>query len=290
MLIVTHNGEFHADDVFAVAVLTKIYSGAVVIRTRDAEEIARADIVIDVGGIYHAESRRFDHHQREGAGERENSVPYSSIGLVWKHYGDQVVEDRAVRDEVDRALIQEIDAHDNGLTIAKATVSVPQFSAGEMIALMGPTYEEQGDTDAYFVEAVRFADSILERSISHATARVHACDEVTRALAARTDERILILDAPYPWHETVALYPEVFIVVQPAPAGVETWYAYCVRKDPQAFETKISYPAAWAGLRGDALAEASGVADALFCHRTLYLAVARSKEGVRELAKLALSQ
>ena len=40
-----------------------------------------ADIVIDVGGQYDPDAGRFDHHQRGGAGERENGIPYSSFGL-----------------------------------------------------------------------------------------------------------------------------------------------------------------------------------------------------------------
>ncbi len=57
------------------------------IRTRDLEVINKADIVIDVGGEYNADTGRFDHHQRGGAGERENGIPYSSFGLIWQKYG-----------------------------------------------------------------------------------------------------------------------------------------------------------------------------------------------------------
>jgi uncharacterized UPF0160 family protein len=80
--IVTHNGNFHADDVFSVAALKSIFSSFTLIRTRDLEIISTADIVIDVGGEYDPEKGRFDHHQRGNAGERENGIPYSSFGLM----------------------------------------------------------------------------------------------------------------------------------------------------------------------------------------------------------------
>lgn len=38
---------------------------AAVIRTRDEREIAKADIAIDVGGVFDPDRFRFDHHQRE---------------------------------------------------------------------------------------------------------------------------------------------------------------------------------------------------------------------------------
>jgi len=47
-------------------------------------------------------------------------------------------------------------------------------------------------------------------------------------------------------------------------------------------------PAEWAGLRDAELARVTGVADAVFCHRNRFMAVARTKEGAVALAKLAL--
>jgi uncharacterized UPF0160 family protein len=38
------------------------------------------------------------------------------------------------------------------------------------------------------------------------------------------------------------------------------------------------------------LAQVTGVADAVFCHNKLFMAVAKSKEGAIKLAELALAQ
>ena len=53
--IATHNGNFHADDVFSIAALKSIFPSFKLIRTRDLELIAKADLVIDVGGEYDAD-------------------------------------------------------------------------------------------------------------------------------------------------------------------------------------------------------------------------------------------
>jgi uncharacterized UPF0160 family protein len=38
--------------------------------------------IFDIGGEYEEENNLFDHHQKGGAGVRENGVQYSSFGLV----------------------------------------------------------------------------------------------------------------------------------------------------------------------------------------------------------------
>src|SRR5437870_4306790 len=92
MLIATHSGKFHADDVWAVMVLDLVFPGCEIIRTRDAEQIRQADFAVDVGGIWDAQAGRFDHHQKGFQSARESGVVYASAGLVWKAHGARCVE------------------------------------------------------------------------------------------------------------------------------------------------------------------------------------------------------
>ena len=63
--LVTHDGSFHTDDIFACATLSilldKNKENFEVIRTRDEEIIKNGDYVFDLGGIYEPEKNRFDH-------------------------------------------------------------------------------------------------------------------------------------------------------------------------------------------------------------------------------------
>ena len=90
-IIVTHSSKFHPDDIFAVTTLELMLEKECieyeVIRTRDMEITNKADYVVDAGFIYDEARERFDHHQIEGAGARNNGSPYASFGLVWKKYG-----------------------------------------------------------------------------------------------------------------------------------------------------------------------------------------------------------
>jgi uncharacterized UPF0160 family protein len=94
----THSGSFHADEAFAVFLLrqTKLFKDSPVIRTRDPEILKTLDIVVDVGGEYDAARMRFDHHQREfketmEIGEKKYETKLSSAGLIYKHFGKEVI-------------------------------------------------------------------------------------------------------------------------------------------------------------------------------------------------------
>jgi len=49
-------------------------------------------------------------------------------------------------------------------------------------------------------------------------------------------------------------------------------------------------PKSWAGKRDRELEKITGVAGAIFCHRNLFLAVAKTKEAILQLAELALKE
>ena len=114
----THNGEFHADEIFALSILKKIYSNMKIIRTRDREKLKRMDFRVDVGNKYNSKTNDYDHHQKEFDLKRKNGIPYASAGLVWKHFGEKLVNSREAFDYIDGKLIQPIDAEDNGFNLA----------------------------------------------------------------------------------------------------------------------------------------------------------------------------
>ena len=62
----THNGTFHCDEALACFMLKQLpeYRLADIVRTRNPEELAKCDIVVDVGGVYDADKHCYDHHQR----------------------------------------------------------------------------------------------------------------------------------------------------------------------------------------------------------------------------------
>src|SRR5687768_9738743 len=90
MQVATHDGSFHADDVFAVAALRRLDPDLEIVRSRDREVIAAADVRVDIGLKDDPDSGDFDHHQKGGAGARGNGIPYASFGLVWRRHGAEL--------------------------------------------------------------------------------------------------------------------------------------------------------------------------------------------------------
>ena len=281
--IATHNGNFHADDVFSIAALKSIFPSFKLIRTRDLALIAEADIVLDVGGEYDADAGRFDHHQRGGAGERENGIPYSSFGLIWQKYGLEICDgNEKIANAVDAGLVSTIDADDCGYGERADGISLSRT-----ISLFNPTWQEESDFDACFDEAVEFASRILTRFIASANAGVSAKSIVAKAIENAEDPRVIVLEKYTPWKKTVhALSEEALYMVYPSQTG--QWRIQTVPVVPGSFENKKSLPKPWAGLSDKALKEVTGIDDAMFCHNGLFIAGAESFESSMKMATMAL--
>ncbi len=287
--VVTHNGTFHADDVFAIATLSLTFANEMeVCRSRDAVTIATADMAVDVGGIYDEMKDRFDHHQEKGAGKRKNGIPYASFGLVWKKYGLTLCGNQTIVDKIDKEIVAPIDAEDNGIEIVRSIkYKLHQFSVSSMIHVFNATWKEDVlKQDEVFIECVNLAKKILSRLITKERDRLEAERFVQTAYEEAEDKRLIILDNNYPSREVLANYPEPLYVIRPYNGK---WNVEAQREEIHSFKNKKDFPKSWGGKTDKELQKITGVSDAVFCHRNLFLAVASSKEGAIELAKKALN-
>jgi len=295
--IITHSGTFHADDVMAVATVLLMLEKSndpswrdaqrEIIRTRDPEIINTGTIVVDVGGIYDDATYRFDHHQQETAGQRDNGIPYASFGLVWKKWGATLCESQEAADLVERKVVTPIDAVDNGVQLYKSAFeNIEPYTLSRVLMSFVPTWQESTlDYDAAFAKAVAVAQEILTREIAFARSVVVAREKVEARYAQSEDKQLIILDEYFPWQEVLVSHPEPLVVVYPSE---DRWHARMIPDAIGSFGLRKKFPESWAGKRDKELADVSGVRDAVFCHNKLFLAVAQSKEGALALAKKAL--
>ncbi len=290
MLVATHPGSFHADDVFAVATLRLALGPFELVRTRDRARQAEADLRLDVGGASDPATGDFDHHQKGGAGERPNGVRYATFGLVWREHGVALAGSAEAARAIDERLVQGVDANDTGQTIATSLVGdVRAMSVSGLVGAMNPAWDEPlspAQEDARFAEAVAFAQGVLERELAGAAAFARARQLVRDAIARAADPRVIELDRNMPWREPVLTQaPEALFVVYPKSDG---WGLQAVPRELGAFANRRDLPAGWAGLSDEALAAATGVPDARFAHSSRFYAAAGSREGVLALVALAL--
>lgn len=292
MLIATHSGSFHADEVFAIAAMKLLKEPVEVIRTRDREVLAEADVRIDVGFNHDPSSGDFDHHQRDFNMTRENGIGYASFGLIWREYGARICGDAEVADAVEQTLVQPVDANDTGQQISKSLIEgIRPMNVNAVIGGFNSRWDEDLNDEqerARFDAALELAGGILEREIASATSGLKAVRVVREAIGGAEDPRIIELSENVPWKQVVVTEaPEALFVIYPKRQGfgLET-----VPRELGTFENRKDLPAAWAGLEQEELAELTGVADALFCHAKRFLVVASSREGIETLASLAIDQ
>ena len=143
-MIATHDGSFHADEVFAVAALGLLGDPPEVVRTRDPDAVAAADLRVDVGFRDDAATGDFDHHQRGFDAARANGVRYASFGLVWREFGVRVCDgDAEVAVAIDETLVQTVDANDTGQPLTEPVVDDARpFSISAVIGGFNARWDE----------------------------------------------------------------------------------------------------------------------------------------------------
>ncbi len=293
MLVATHDGSFHADEVFAVAALGLVRGPIEVVRTREADALAEADLRIDVGFRDDASSGDFDHHQRGFDRARDNGVRYASFGLVWREFGARVCNgDQDVADAVDATLVQTVDANDTGQPLTQSLIDgVRPMTVNGIIGGFNPGWDEELSDEEErerFDAAVALARDILAREVASAASGLRSARIVREAIAAAPDPRIVELPVNAPWKQV--LVPEAadaLFVIYPKRQG---FGLEAVPRELGSFENRHEMPEAWGGLEAADLVAATGVEDAVFCHAKRFLVVARSRAGIERLAELALAE
>ncbi len=289
--IVTHNSSFHTDDIFAVAILLMITPDALVVRSRDQAEIDSADYVVDVGMVYEPSRNRFDHHMRDGAGARENGIPYASFGLVWKQFGEELSGGKRQAEVIDRYLIQAIDAIDNGVAIAENKFEgIRAYTIGDFFySFIVDADVDQDSLYKIFMQNVEMAKELLKREITRAHEFIAGEDLFKTCYENSIDRRLIELPKEgVPWEIMAAKFPEPIYVLYPCRDGNWGIGAVPDLTKPYGYIRK-PLPLDWAGKKGKDLQKITGVEDALFTHNKRFMASVGSKEGALELAKIALN-
>jgi uncharacterized UPF0160 family protein len=286
--LAVHDGSFHADDVFAAAIMRMLHPGITIVRSRDQAVLDACDLRIDVGNKYCPESGDFDHHMAGGAGEHKNGVPYAACGLIWKHFGMEVTRSRFVFNHIEKKIIVSIDAIDNGFSIGEEDLPFKHYNLSDMVESFAPVWNDENmDFDAHFMQAVGLATVVLKNEIKMAQGYEQSRSFVRTAIEQSTDPRLVIMDRYCPWKDIVVNESQALYIIFPATAG--DWRICAVPTALNTFYMRKPLPRKWGGKPREELAALTGVTDVIFCHPACFIAVARTREGVLRLAELALN-
>ena len=288
MRIITHNEDFHTDDVFATALLFALYPDAEVVRSRDPAVIDSGDIVYDVGRVFDPAKKRFDHHQLQ-AGLRDNGVKYSAFGLLWREYGLEYCHgDHDLWKLIDTTLVAPIDAFDNGHTITRdAGFGLAPFTIDSIIGMLNPLAGSDEDYDTQFIRAVALASDILDRYAASAAAKLKSLGEFDAQYAAATDKRVLVASFNAQVNEFVDRYPDLRYIVAERPNDA-SWGVLAVSAEPHGFVPRKPFPVSWRGKPQAELEKLTGLDGVTFCHVNGFYAVATSRDIAVVLAQKSL--
>ncbi|KAJ5714302.1 metal-dependent protein hydrolase [Penicillium malachiteum] len=322
-LIGTHNGHFHADEALAVYLLRLLpsYAGSPLIRTRDPAQLETCHTVVDVGGVYDAETNRYDHHQRTfDTTFPQHNTKLSSAGLVYMHFGRAIIAQSLSQpqDHPDVDLLYEklytdfieaIDANDNGISAYEpAAISAAnlqkRFKDGgvTLASIVGdmnnpdptsPAGEPQ-DEDSLFGRASTLIGNVFARKLHHACnswlpARTIVGDAYQSRKEVHSSGRIIV----FPQADASS---EVYYVLYPESAAEDSkWRVQCVSESEGSFVSRKPLPEAWRGVRDQDLdgvlaseAEKAGQAKlpegAIFVHASGFIGGHKTKEGALAMA------
>ena len=228
----THGGKFHADDVFATALLRILRPDFRVQRGFEVPDDFDG-IVYDIGG------GMFDHHDADRP-QRPNGVPYAAFGLLWKVFGPRLVGEHQAR-LLDENFVQPLDLNDN---------TGEDCLLADAIGGFNPLWDSKDDPDACFAKAVDFAQVILQNNIDAANA-VNRADALVKRALEKMEDGVVVLPCYAPWKN--ALYrSDARFVVYPSQRG--GWAAQCVN-DRLTRRPKRPFPQGWAGQPPEELAK-----------------------------------
>lgn len=286
----SHNGNFHADDVFAVGALTLLHSEYKILRSRDPEVWAQCDYLVDVGGVYDHENRIYDHHFKDGP-TYDDGLRMSSIGLVWKHYGEKICGSKDIADRVCQKLIRTLDAHDNGINLTQRAEGIPdvnEVSISTIVAAMNPPNLENVD-EVFAREAVK-AGEILKAYIANARKWFASKAEVEQALQKTLDAGLQYMEVGENcnWMEhllNAENNESILFVLYPSDGK---WYSRTVPVSNGSYESRKNFPEAWGGLRDDEFSSVAGITDGVFCHHARFICGSMSKDSTLKLIEEAI--
>ncbi|KAF3434203.1 hypothetical protein FNV43_RR25306 [Rhamnella rubrinervis] len=317
----THNGSFHCDEALGCFMirLTDYFSNAEIVRSRDSQVLEGLDAVLDVGGVYDPSWHRYDHHQK-GFDEvfgHGFSTKLSSAGLVYKHFGKEIIAKELQVDEghpdvhrlflaIYKSFMEAIDAIDNGINQYDTDQPARYVNNTHLSARVGrlnldwidPDQSPERENEA-FRQAMALAGSEFLNSLRfHSKSWLPARSIVMECLSARWDidpsGEIMVLSNFCPWklhlfelEEEIKIDPSIKYVLYQDERGKQ-WRVQAVAVSPDRFESRRPLPSQWRGLRDEALSKEAAIPGCVFVHMSGFIGGNQTYEGALAMAKASL--
>lgn len=320
MLVATHNGSFHADELIACVILSLLYDDFKIIRSRDLELLETADLVIDVSGKFDLK-KHFDHHPKEFTKSRANGVKYATAGLIWEFFGralllkyaqtkpgfENIDNETITRawNSIDTKYMQYIDLTDNGqLDSYTHEQSNPTsqdaqeiynwmnsfFMKAPVIPILVAMQNTPGGTDeeqmANFLQSLECFKTLFNNIFINT---LKTSRDEAKVLKQYDGTPILFLKERLPWYETVLdnwdIFANCLLAIYPEQSG-NGWRIQSLPGSQAArFENRCPAPLAWRGKEFNDLNKLAGISSATFVHKAGFTGGAKTIEDIMTMAQ-----
>ncbi|WP_318493157.1 MYG1 family protein [Photobacterium leiognathi] len=285
--VITHDGTFHSDELFACALLKRFYSSDLAItRTRDVDKlnIGLMDpnvFVIDVGGQYNFKMLNFDHHFKKHCKywHNEKSLQMSSCGLVWtflKKKGFLKKFNKSQLRSLEQRLIKRIDAHDTGT--GKYGIWKP--------SIIFSGYNRSVNNDQQFKKALSVACDVLDNYIQFVISESRVESSFNKVSFKLIDKNILFVPERIDGlMKYVSKKTSAKVVIRPrlTEDNKELWVCESVFREKSEI---LLAPLELCGIDGELLKSITDIPGLTFCHSGGHLAICSDKESAILMAKL----
>jgi uncharacterized UPF0160 family protein len=312
----THDGTFHCDEAMACFLLksTDEFKDAEIFRTRDPKVLEKMDILVDVGAVYDPSKHRYDHHQREFTGTFGDNykIKLSSAGLVYKHFGKEVVAKILNTDEATTNIIYQqvydklilaLDGIDNGVNQYE-TDSPPLYvnntDLGARVGKLNPAWNQPAaNRDELFKRAMEIAGAEFTETVKYFGQVWWPARHIVKEAIEKRNEvdpsgKIIVLSQFCPWKDHLfdlekefGIQGQVIYILFGDTSG--GWRVQAAPKNETGFDSRKTLPAAWCGLRDDVLSTAINIPNCIFVHANGFIGGNKTYEGALAMAKAALT-
>lgn len=278
LIIGTHPGGFHADELLAISMISILLDSDVeIVRSRDLKALKDCDLVIDTGeGL-------LDHH-----GSRNDKISCAASRVYRLFY--QTDECRKAADplfwERLAALIDAVALQDNGIEVCERFSYVNAMARYEVV--MG---------EPMFDKAFQMVRTDLMSLLYVWDAETSARTAALQIIHDNPDDTVLVFDRDCRAANVKQLiweqhHPALYYI---SPESETDWRILCCcppkEKDNEEFNqfaSRYLLPKTWLGKRGKELEEVSGIEGAIFCHMAGFIAGWKTKEQALEAADKAV--
>eukprot|EP01104_Vermistella_antarctica_P018347 TRINITY_DN6755_c0_g1_i1.p1 TRINITY_DN6755_c0_g1~~TRINITY_DN6755_c0_g1_i1.p1 ORF type:complete len:414 (+),score=76.05 TRINITY_DN6755_c0_g1_i1:1140-2381(+) len=314
-LIGTHDGNFHCDEALACAMLRMLprFQNSTVLRTRNTSYLTECDIVVDVGATYDPSTHRYDHHQKtfDGTFDEHHKTKLSSAGLVYKHFGKDII--RAIAPEVvDEAslesvyqkmydgFIEHIDGIDNGINSHTGEENYRVTTTlSSRVGRFNPRWNQpstpnganEGFTKAVALTGSEFKEQVLSYTQSWLPARCIVEECLQKAIDS-DHPKIMVLETFCPWNDHLFNLEKekgvegnlLYVLFESS----GQWRVRGMPSAPGSFSCRSPLPEAWRGVRDEDLTGVTGIDGSVFVHAAGFIGGNKTFEGALAMAKLAV--